>query len=63
MKEQTIGPGDEASISMQTLMEEHGGGSLTEDPENVANLSYGTQKETSVHVLCECEVLALFRHT
>jgi len=43
-------------------MGEHGGGSLSENPENVANLSCGTEEETSVHVLCECEVLALFRH-
>ena len=58
-------------------MEEHGEGSLTGDMgffldihisvpcldlEDVANLSCGTEEGTSVHVLCECEVLASFRH-
>jgi len=32
------------------------------DPENIANLSCGTEEETSVHVLCECETLASLRH-
>jgi len=32
------------------------------DPEDVANLSYGTEEETSVHGLCECEALASLRH-
>jgi hypothetical protein len=31
-------------------------------PEDVANLSCGTEKETSVHILCECEALASRRH-
>jgi hypothetical protein len=29
------------------------------DPEDTANLSCGIEDEPSVHVLCECEVLAL----
>jgi len=32
------------------------------DPKDVANLSCGTEEETSVHVLCECEVLSSLRH-
>jgi len=33
------------------------------DPEDVANLSCGTEEETSVHILCECEDLASLIHT
>jgi len=44
-------------------MGEYGVGSLTEDPEDVANLSRGTEEETSAHFLCECEALASHRHT
>jgi len=32
------------------------------DPDDVANLRCGTEEETSVHVLCECEDLASIRH-
>ena len=32
------------------------------DPKDVANLSCGTEEETSVHVLCECEALTSLRH-
>jgi len=32
------------------------------DPNDVANLSCGTEEETSVHVLCECEALVSPRH-
>jgi len=32
------------------------------DREDVANLCCDTEEETSVHVLCECEALASFRH-
>jgi hypothetical protein len=32
------------------------------DPENIVNLSCGTEEETSVHVLCECKALASRRH-
>jgi len=32
------------------------------DPEDVANLCCGTEEETSVHILCECEALASLRH-
>jgi hypothetical protein len=32
------------------------------DPEDVVNLSSGTEEETSVHILCECEVLASLIH-
>ena len=31
--------------------------------DDVANLCCGTEEETSVHVLCECEALASLRHT
>jgi hypothetical protein len=59
-------------------LEEHADGSLTgyfeifffylhiwvllSDPENIANLSSGTEEETSVHMLCEFEALASLRH-
>jgi hypothetical protein len=33
------------------------------DPEDVVNLSGGTEEETSIHVLCECEALASLIHT
>ena len=33
------------------------------DQEDVANLCFGIEEETSVHVLCECEALASLRHT
>jgi hypothetical protein len=62
MHELTIGSGDETSLSIETLRGEHGGGSLTKDPEDVANLSCGTEEETAVHVLFECEALVSFRH-
>ena len=60
-----------------TLLGEHGESSLTVhfeaffylhicvlflDPEDTANLSSGTEEETSVHMLCECEALASLRH-
>ena len=32
-------------------------------PEDVANLSCGTEEETLVHILCECEDLTSLRHT
>jgi len=32
------------------------------DHEDVANLSCGTEEETSVHILCEWEALASLRH-
>jgi len=32
------------------------------DPEDVANLSCGTEEQTSVHMLCECEALVSLRH-
>jgi hypothetical protein len=32
------------------------------DPEDVANLICGTEEETSVHVLCECEALFSAMH-
>jgi hypothetical protein len=54
----TISSGEEAYLSFETLMGEHGGGPLTKDPENAANLSCGTEEETSVHVLYDCEALA-----
>ena len=31
------------------------------DPEDVANLSCGTEEQTSLHMLCECEALASLR--
>ena len=37
-------------------------GFLFLDPEEVANLSCGTEEETAVHVLCGCEALASLRH-
>ena len=37
-------------------------GFLFLDPEDVANLCCGTEEETSVHVLCECEASASLRH-
>ena len=43
-------------------MAEHGGASLTEDPEDVANVSCGTEEETSVHILCECEAWVSLSH-
>jgi len=59
---------------METLLGEHGGVSLTRDfvgfyihirvpfwgggPELATNLSCGTEEETSVNVLCECDALA-----
>ena len=30
---------------------------------NPSRRKYGTEEETSVHILCECEALALLRHT
>jgi hypothetical protein len=38
-------------------------GFLFLDPEDVVHLSGGTEGETSVHILCECEALASLRHT
>ena len=32
------------------------------DPEDVVNLSCGTEEETSVHDLCDFEALASLRH-
>ena len=32
------------------------------DPDDVVKLSCGTEEETSVHVLCECDDLASLRH-
>jgi len=32
------------------------------DPEDFANLSCGTEEQTSVHMLCECEALVSLRH-
>ena len=65
------------SISTETLLREHGGGALNGDfdgffdthiwvpffdPDDVSNLSCGTEEETSLRVLCECEDLASLRH-
>ena len=43
-------------------MGEHRGGSLTDDPEDVTNLSRGTEEENLGYGLCECEALASLRH-
>ena len=37
-------------------------GFLFLDPEDLANLSCGTEEKTSVPMLCECEALASLRH-
>jgi len=78
INERTIGSGDGASLSIVTLLGNMEGVSLTRnfeffflvyisgflflDPEEVANLSCGTEEETAVHVLCGCEALASLRH-